>query len=215
MKLGLDDWFILVTILVSVPCAVVNMVGVSPHGVGRDIWTVPHEDITISLRYFFITAMLYFFATATVKLSIVAFLQPIFPAASTQWALWGTFVFISLWGSIFTLMAIFQCRPITYLWTQWHGKDEGTCLDPNAIAWSHASINIALELWIMAIPLWELRKLQLHWKKKIGVALMFSVGILYVHFSPLCAHSSLPLLVDRLYDEEELLTNTISDLVSQ
>lgn len=39
-------------------------------------------------------------------------------------------------------------------------------------------MSIALDLWILAIPLWQLRSLKMHWKKKVGVALMFCVGTL-------------------------------------
>lgn len=39
-------------------------------------------------------------------------------------------------------------------------------------------MSIALDVWMLAIPLWQLRGLKLHWKKKIGVAAMFIVGTL-------------------------------------
>ncbi|GKU15511.1 unnamed protein product, partial [Fusarium langsethiae] len=41
-----------------------------------------------------------------------------------------------------------------------------------------ASINIALDIWILAIPLSQLKKMNLDWRKKIGVGIMFSVGII-------------------------------------
>jgi hypothetical protein len=31
---------------------------------------------------------------------------------------------------------------------------------------------------MLGIPLWQIRSLKLHWKKKIGVAMMFFVGTL-------------------------------------
>ena len=85
---------------------------------------------------------------------------------------------MALWGFSFVIVAIFVCKPISYLWTQWDGLHEGQCLNDAAYVWTNAATNIALDIWVLAIPLWELRKLQLHWKKKIGVALMFSIGIL-------------------------------------
>ncbi|EYB21256.1 hypothetical protein FG05_30714, partial [Fusarium graminearum] len=39
------------------------------------------------------------------------------------------------------------------------------------------SINIALDVWILSIPLSQLKKMNLDWRKKIGVGIMFSVGI--------------------------------------
>ena len=51
-------------------------------------------------------------------------------------------------------------------------------LNKNAIGWANAAISVALDLWMIAIPLWQIRSLNLHWKKKIGVVIMFLVGTL-------------------------------------
>uniref|UniRef100_A0A8H7NJ48 CFEM domain-containing protein n=1 Tax=Bionectria ochroleuca TaxID=29856 RepID=A0A8H7NJ48_BIOOC len=82
----------------------------------------------------------------------------------------------SFMGVGFVFLTIFQCQPISYFWQKWDGLHDGTCLDANTIAWANASSGIALDVWILAIPLLQLRKLQLKWKKKIGVVLMFLVG---------------------------------------
>lgn len=44
--LGLDDWFILATILVGVPSSVITSQGLVPNGLGRDIWTLKPQQIT-------------------------------------------------------------------------------------------------------------------------------------------------------------------------
>lgn len=44
--LGLDDYFILATILVGVPSSVITSEGLVPNGLGRDIWTLKPQQIT-------------------------------------------------------------------------------------------------------------------------------------------------------------------------
>lgn len=44
--LGLDDWFILATILVGVPSSVITSEGLIPNGLGKDIWTLKPFQIT-------------------------------------------------------------------------------------------------------------------------------------------------------------------------
>lgn len=63
-------------------------------------------------------------------------------------------------------------------WTGWTGETQGKCFDINIFAWAHASINIVLDIWIMALPLPTLRGLQLSTRKRINLMIMFSVGIL-------------------------------------
>lgn len=178
VDLGLDDWFVLATMVAAVPSAFITVYGTTANGLGRDIWTLPPQNITNVLMYFYIMACLYFLQATLVKLAILTFYMRIFPSRGAKRLLWGTSILTALWGVAYVIAAITQCRPISYFWTQWDGLHQGSCVDAKAIAWSNAAINIALDLWILAIPLWQLRKLQLHWKKKVGVALMFGVGTL-------------------------------------
>ncbi|KAK2031714.1 CFEM domain-containing protein [Colletotrichum zoysiae] len=176
LDVGWDDWFVLATLVAAMPSSVITVHGTTANGLGRDIWTLDPRQITNVLFYFYIMAWLYFLQAALVKLAIIFFYMRIFPARGVQRVLWGTAVFIIAWGAAFVLTAVFQCRPIHYFWTKWDGLHEGSCASANAVSWSNASISIALDLWMLAIPLWQLRSLKLHWKKKVGVVLMFVIG---------------------------------------
>ncbi|KAH8179912.1 CFEM domain-containing protein [Sarocladium implicatum] len=176
MDFGLDDWMLLATALVTVPQLTIFMKGTLPNGLGTDIWTLPADRITDFLMYWYISAIIYFLQTSLLKLAFVAFYMRIFTTHNARRVLWATFIFVALWGFSFVMVAIFVCQPISYLWTQWDGLHDGKCLSDAAYVWTNAASNIALDVWILAIPLWEVRKLQLHWKKKLGVALMFGLG---------------------------------------
>ncbi|KAK3298689.1 uncharacterized protein B0H64DRAFT_371144 [Chaetomium fimeti] len=171
-----DDYVVALLVAFAIPSIVIIHVGLSPNGVGRDIWTLTPDHITSFLFYFYIMAMLYFAQVMLVKLSMLLFYLRIFPSPTVRRLLWGTVIFNILFGVIFFFVAIFQCAPISYFWNGWDGEHEGMCLNKNAIAWANAAISIALDFWMLAIPLAQLKALNLHWKKKIGVALMFVVG---------------------------------------
>jgi hypothetical protein len=128
------------------------------------------------LKFFYVMASLYFTQLTLLKLTLIFFYIRVFPSKPVQRLLWGTVIFVTLWGLTFVCLAIFQCQPISYFWTHWDGLHEGHCLDINAITASNAGISIALDLWILGIPLWQLWGLKMHWKKKVGVAVMFCVG---------------------------------------
>ncbi|KAM6508339.1 hypothetical protein FALCPG4_018212 [Fusarium falciforme] len=178
INLDIGDWLVLAAMLFFIPAAVITIYGTTANGLGKDIWTLPPNQITNILRFCYILGFLYYTQTALVKLAIIGFYLRIFPAREVQRLLWGTFIFTALWGVVFFFAAIFSCRPISYYWDQWDGLHEGSCTDTNATLWAHASFSVALDFWILAVPLWQLRNLQLHWKKKLGVALMFTVGAL-------------------------------------
>ncbi|KAH7066094.1 hypothetical protein BKA63DRAFT_495960 [Paraphoma chrysanthemicola] len=174
--LGLDDWSMILTVLISLANTIVIVINTIPNGLGKDLWTLRPDQITTMLRSFYIQASLYFAELALLKLSLLFFYIRVFPGKGAQRVLWGTVAFTTAWGIAYIVVAIFQCRPISYFWTKWDGLHKGTCLDINSVTSSNAAISIALDFWSIGIPLWQLWGLKMHWKKKIGVAMMFCVG---------------------------------------
>ncbi|KAF4982842.1 hypothetical protein FZEAL_1634 [Fusarium zealandicum] len=172
---GLDDLFILITFAFGVPATAMNVHGTAGHGEGRDIWTLEFDDITKFGFYFWLLEILYFAEVAFLKMSLIFFYLRIFLGPAQKW-LWGTVTVNAIYGVAFVCLAVFQCSPVSFFWTRWDGTGEGNCTNVNAIGWANAAISIALDIWMLAIPMWYLRNLKMHWKKKIGVAAMFTVG---------------------------------------
>ncbi|KAH7015789.1 hypothetical protein EDB80DRAFT_638131 [Ilyonectria destructans] len=172
---GLDDTFILLTLLCAIPATAINIHGTASHGEGKDIWTLNFGDITQFGVYFYILNVLYFAQVSLLKMSLLFLYLRIFQGPM-QKLLWCTVTLNALFGILFIFLAIFQCSPISYSWTGWDGEHEGSCLNMNAIAWANAVISIALDVWMLVIPLQRLWSLNMHWKKKSGVTAMFIVG---------------------------------------
>lgn len=176
MDFGYDDWCVLATLFAATPSALITVYGTVKNGLGQDIWALTPQEITEMLKWFYVMATLYFLQVMLLKLTLIFFYIRVFPSKAVQRLLWATISFVLLWGIAFIITAIFQCQPIHYFWTKWDGLHHGTCLDTNAIAAANAAISIALDFWILGIPLWQLSGLKLHWKKKVAVALMFCLG---------------------------------------
>ncbi|KAI5462640.1 hypothetical protein BGZ63DRAFT_403848 [Mariannaea sp. PMI_226] len=196
IELALDDWFALITMVVGIPNAVIPVHYIVPNGLGRDIWTLTYSNITNFSMFFYITAPFYFIQVALVKLSILFFYLRIFPAKPVRRILWGTIIFNCLFGAVFVIASIFQCKPISYFWTKWDGEHSGQCIDLNVLAWSNSGISIALDIWMLAIPLSQLKGLNLDWKKKVGGGIMFCVGT-FVTVMSILRLRSLVLLTTR------------------
>lgn len=177
---GADDWSILASLLIGLPGTIALCVGTYPNGAGRDVWTLTFDQITNFLMWFYITEMQYFINLAALKLSLLLFYLRIFPDPLIRRLLAGTVVFDILFGVGFVGATLLQCIPLDFFWHMWDGEHRGHCLNINAMGWANASISIAMDLWMLALPLSQLTSLRLHWKKKAGVALMFIVGTLSV-----------------------------------
>lgn len=184
LDLGLDDWFTLGAIVLSIPQTVITLAGVSANGLGHDIWTLPFSKIYNFAKNIMIMEVFYFAQITVLKLAMLFFYLRIFPSSGVRRLLWGTIIANTIYGISFVIAGIFQCKPISYFWHIWDGEHQGRCLNQNAIGWSNAAISIALDFWMLAIPLHQIRHLNLNWKRKVAVGSMFLIGSLYVPALP-------------------------------
>lgn len=178
MELGPDDWLTLATTIVGAPQTAINQYGLVANGLGRDVWTLPFDKVTRFGLYFYIMEVFYFVLISMNKITMLSLYLRIFPTRAVRNVLWGSVAVTALYGISFVFAAIFQCIPIKHFWEKWDGEHEGTCLDINAIGWSNAAIGVALDIWIIAIPLAQLPKMSLTSTKKVWLAFAFLVGAL-------------------------------------
>ncbi|KAG6035059.1 hypothetical protein E4U41_006266 [Claviceps citrina] len=176
-ELAYDDWAILSVLVLGIPCTAVNSIGLTGHGLGRDVWTIPPSTLTLFVEYFFVVEIFYVAEMALIKLSLSLFYLPIFPGTTIHRLLMANCILNAGLGVIFVLIAIFSCTPVSRYWTQYlDNNSTGYCIDLNLIAWLHSSFNIVLDVLMIALPLSQIKGLNMHWKKKVGVVLMFLMG---------------------------------------
>lgn len=176
--IGLDDYLIVISMLGGIAYCALNEAGLVPNGLGKSEWSLSFDQITRVQIYLYATAALYVFDVAVTKLSMLAFYGRLFPTLVVQHLARGTFAFVVLWGTAYGFFSLFQCRPVSYFWTEWDGEHSGKCVGSLRVILSHASLGIAIDVWMIIIPLWQLARLNMDWKKKMGVVLMFLVGTL-------------------------------------
>jgi hypothetical protein len=122
---------------------------------------------------------LFYFASLTFnKISILFFLLRVFPSRQFRYTIYATMGLVTAYGLAFLLVTAFQCQPVPYSWEQLENPAGGRCNNINLQGWTSAAINIVIDLIILVLPLRNLYKLQMSWKKKVMIMFMFSLGIL-------------------------------------
>lgn len=135
-SLGTDDWIILATFILGIPSTLLATLGAGGYGLGRDIWTLSFDDITLFAKYFYVLQILYVIGLPMVKLSLLFFYLRVFPARPVRRVLWGTIVLILLYTVTFLFISIFECTPVSFFWESWDGEHKGKCLNLHAISWT-------------------------------------------------------------------------------
>ncbi|GAB0137611.1 hypothetical protein EsDP_00005868 [Epichloe bromicola] len=179
-RLETDDWTVLTAIPVGVSCMAVTIGGLAKHGLGKDMWALSQSDLTAFGLYFFISQILYITLMTQVKLTLCFFYLNLFSGATIRRLLRFAVVFHILFCASFLILMVFECAPIRYAWDRYELADspptEGRCISINAAGWANAAIGAASDICLLGMPLSQVQRLKLHWKKKIGVALMFLTG---------------------------------------
>lgn len=80
-------------------------------------------------------------------------------------------------SAIVSVLAL--CQPMNYFWTQFDGKAIGTCpANFSALYLITASINVVLDIYLLALPIPQVVKLQMSPRKKVIVCASLFLGIL-------------------------------------
>ncbi|KAF2791700.1 hypothetical protein K505DRAFT_219712, partial [Melanomma pulvis-pyrius CBS 109.77] len=174
-KLGWDDALIVVCLaLALVPGFLSGYLRSA--GLGKDMWTLKPDQITHFLFYFFIGEIAYLEGMGILKIAILWFLLSIFPDKQFRKYVYIVIGLCLAYCITFLFATIFQCTPVTYTWTQWDGLHPGKCNNIHIQGWMSAIINIVLDVIVMVLPLRQLSRLVMNWKKKAAVMSMFLVG---------------------------------------
>ncbi|GAO15267.1 hypothetical protein UVI_02040920 [Ustilaginoidea virens] len=157
----------------------VVIVGLNSHGLGKDMWGVPQPDLETFGLFFLITVFLYIILMCLIKLTLCFFYLNIFSGKSIRNLLWATVAFHVLTSVIFIMLNLIAFDPISTYWKRYDWTEERSFQQRCSFiapGYANAVTSVVSDFWLLAIPLSQVQKLKLHWKKKVGVSFMFLTG---------------------------------------
>jgi hypothetical protein len=148
-------------------------------GFGRDVWGIPPNNITTSLKWLYVAYFMYQVAEALCQLSILAFYLRIMVEQNLRLAVWVLIGLVTCFGLGNTFSNIFQCKPISFFWDGWREDMSGNCpVDVQLFGFIRGGVEIILDLAILILPLPMLARLNMSRKKKLRVMSMFCIGFI-------------------------------------
>ncbi|KAH7070385.1 hypothetical protein BKA63DRAFT_420316 [Paraphoma chrysanthemicola] len=146
-------------------------------GFGRDIWGIPPDNITESLKWLYVAYFMYMLAECLVQLSLLAFYLRIMVEPRNRLVVWIFIGLVTCFGIGNVFAMVFQCTPIRFFWDGWRGEMAGFCgVDVRLFGFVRGAVEIFLDLAILSMPLPMLYKLNMTRKKKMQIMSMFCVG---------------------------------------
>ncbi|KXH26758.1 hypothetical protein CSAL01_00304 [Colletotrichum salicis] len=173
---GWDDWLILASTLALIPADIGSQILIGI-GLGQDIWMVTPDNITQILLLFFVEELLYSFVVAVTKLSILIFYLRLFAEAWFRIVCYVMIGITTIYGVGQILGIVLVRSPVSYNWTQWDGEHQGKGGNVAVMAFINGGLNIAIDLILFILPVTQFITVSWTLQKKIGVSLIFLVGL--------------------------------------
>lgn len=128
------------------------------------------------LQLAFIADVLYFTIVGAAKISILLIYYRIFAISRSlrRHVLVVGVVVIMFWAAT-TLATIFNCWPIEWSWKN-SFSPAPYCINYNIFWLTAGVIEVVLDIWIIILPMREVKKLQLSVQKRVGLASVFLIG---------------------------------------
>ena len=128
-------------------------------------------------QYVYVAESLFTATITFVKLSILSLYRTIFPTPAFRRASLLVGVGCLVWFFVCFFVNMFQCRPLAGAWElELVFSGEATCIVYGDFIVGYEISNMLLDIIILCLPIWQIRRLQLPTAKKVVIGGVFILG---------------------------------------
>lgn len=175
MHAGTDVLQMLLTVLCGLLLEVVN------YGLGAHKDVLSNSMLHTAAEYIFACELLYTITMAVTKASIGAFFLRLSGKRYQKIIIWCVMGVVMLYSLMYFLFLLLQCRPVSYLWTQFEVGNSGSCVSHTTLAdvtYAHAAISAVTD-WILGIlPVTFIWGMKMNPRTKLSVLFILCLGFL-------------------------------------
>ncbi|KAE8149074.1 hypothetical protein BDV25DRAFT_130690 [Aspergillus avenaceus] len=175
-KLGADDVLIILAALTSI-VEVATVPKMYECGVGRHLRDLTEPEQECTRKWAWISQVVYFISLGLAKCSMVALYLRLATDKTHIIFLYGIGAIIMGHGIAATLVASFICQPISILWNP---KFPRGCLDLMSFNYFNGAFHIITDILLALLPIPIVKKLQVNSRRKVGLIIVFGIGILTI-----------------------------------
>lgn len=173
---GLDDKMMVVT-LAFFTAYLACQLGGAIHGSGARRENLTDEQAQTALRYWFFCEVFYTIATSVFKIAVGLFLLRITIVPLHIWIIRFIMAVAAVVGVAYTLLVLFQCRPISFWWDL-DPNHTGTCLSASLVMYFTyvvSALNSVADWTFGLLPIFVVKDLQM--KRRVKVIVSAIIGL--------------------------------------
>jgi hypothetical protein len=131
-----------------------------------------------SPQYLWLSIPFYNLSLILAKLSVLVLFTRIFRLREFLICTYSTMAFLVIAGLWMVLSGFLFCIPVHDFWNVNYKDHTGHCLPEGPVWYANAAMQILTDVVILILPMPLLSKLHLPRRQKIGIMLVFGVGVL-------------------------------------
>ncbi|KAF4553810.1 AAA lid domain-containing protein [Elsinoe fawcettii] len=171
-----DDWIIVIATLCAEALGVL-MILCSAGGFGKHITDLNPPIIRQTLKYFFVSQVVYKMSISFTKLSILAFYRRLFYVHTKFRQTCNVLMAIVVgWILAALFSTVFQCTPVAFAYDK--RIQGGRCINLTASWYANAVFNITSDFVITLAPMPVISSLQMKTREKFMLCGLFALGFL-------------------------------------
>lgn len=168
-----DDWAILATVIVSHSFLALNIAWTN-YGLGKHFAAVPFSAAVPNNNISHAAILLYAVCIWLIKVTTLLLYARIFKISHTFGRiLWGFGVVVTAWFLCTAIIPWFNCSPVSKTLNLF---EPGVCFDRMPWFYASAFINAFFDLVILLLPVPAILRLQMTFRRKISVVVIFLLG---------------------------------------
>ncbi|KAI1764204.1 hypothetical protein GGR53DRAFT_520511 [Hypoxylon sp. FL1150] len=174
-----DDWTILGALILTIGITIDILIMTRYGGLGTHSQyddngsSLDPEAIVIFGKTTYALEIITWPAVGLTKISVLLMYNRIFTSPRFKTTIWILIGLVSAWTVAFTFALMFSCTPIA---SQWDFSLEYTCVDQEALFATALVTDVALDLLVLAIPIYKTWQLQMPLPQKAAILCIFLMG---------------------------------------
>ncbi|KAI5922489.1 hypothetical protein F4810DRAFT_673990 [Camillea tinctor] len=174
-RVFLDDGFLFIAwvLLLTITAITIHMAAIGT--LGTHAWELPFDAFTTFFRQSFPLFIIYALCTLFAKMALLVYYVRLIPR-SWYYVVNISTMLVVLGSSVGIILAtLFSCRPIARAWDA--TINNYRCIDQSAITAASDIIGLIVDLALLVIPITIVRHVNMHWKQRTGLAILFFIGL--------------------------------------
>jgi len=175
---GYDDALVILALIVFTLFSIFIFLETS-HGSGKHITDVPPAEYSQAIMFWYCGEITYTASSTLAKVAIGAMLLRLTIQRIHAVIIWAVIVSISIVGTIFVFVCMFQCSPVHYLWTSILDPHGGHCINNGvitALTYTHAIFCALSEFIYGILPIFMIWGLGMDKRTKISIILVLCLA---------------------------------------